>query len=113
VVSDGRLVQNIDPQMPCFGVRKDGSIAVGYLPPNLNEDAADSSSSTEKDTGRHVPYQQLVCGVVWLVRNGTSFVKESLEIEGSIYCCLFYLYLCIILIYDESFGVLRSHAHRC
>ena len=82
MVSDGRVVQNIEPQMPCFGIRKDGSLAVGYLPPNLDDEAADASESTARDTGRHVPYQQLVCGVVWLVRNGSVFVKESLEIEG-------------------------------
>ena len=69
VISDGRVVQVHDLQQPCFGIRADGSIAVGYLP--------------VEEVGRAGnPYVQMVCGVVWLVRDGESFVASSLGIEA-------------------------------
>ena len=38
---------------------------------------------TQDDINSDVnPFVQLVSGVVWLVRNGTNFVKHSLEIEA-------------------------------
>ena len=69
IISDGRIVQVHDAQQPCFGIRADGSIAVGYLP-------------VEEVRREDNPYVQMVCGVVWLVRNGESFVASSLNIEA-------------------------------
>ncbi len=71
IVSDGCLVQTSnDEQNANFGIREDGSIVVGYL----------SDSEIRNMTN---PFRQLVTGVVWLVRNGTSFVNESLQLECS------------------------------
>ncbi len=71
IVSDGRLVQTSgDEQNANFGIRQDGTIVVGYLP-----DSEISNSSN--------PFRQLVTGVVWLVRNGSSFVNESIQLECS------------------------------
>ncbi len=71
IVSDGRLVQTSgDEQNANFGIRQDGTIVVGYLP-----DSEIQNSSN--------PFRQLVTGVVWLVRNGSSFVNESIQLECS------------------------------
>ncbi len=55
--------------MPSFGVRSDGTIVVGYL------SASDVTATTN-------PFVQLISGVVWLVRNGSSFVADSIAIES-------------------------------
>lgn len=69
IVADGRLVQTSnDEQNANFGIRQDGSIVVGYLP----------DSEIFNTTN---PFRQLVTGVVWLVRNGSSFVRESIQLE--------------------------------
>lgn len=71
IVSDGRLVQTSnDEQNANFGIRQDGTITVGYIP---DEEIQKSAN----------PFRQLVAGVVWLVRNGTNFVNESMELECS------------------------------
>lgn len=66
IVSDGRIVQSTKEQNANFGIRVDGTIVVGYIP---EEEILDGS------------YQQLVSGVLWLVRNGTNYVNESMRLE--------------------------------
>lgn len=66
VVADGRIVQLADEQNAVFGIRQDGTIVVGYVP---NEEVSNGS------------YRQLISGVVWLVRNGTNYVNESMGLE--------------------------------
>lgn len=66
IVSDGRIVQTTRDQNANFGVRHDGSIVVGYIP---EEEILDGS------------FRQLVSGVMWLVRNGTNYVNESMKLE--------------------------------
>ena len=71
IVSDGRIVQTSnDEQNANFGIRRDGTISVGYIP---DEEILNSTN----------PFRQLVAGVIWLVRNGTNFVNESMELECS------------------------------
>lgn len=71
VVSDGKVVQTSnDEQNANFGIRQDGSIVVGYIP---DQEILNSSN----------PFRQLVSGVIWLVRNGSSFVNESMQLECS------------------------------
>ena len=66
VVSDGRIVQVSDELNANFGIRHDGTVVVGYVPPE-----------EVKGGG----FRQLVSGVIWLVRNGTNYVNESMQIE--------------------------------
>ena len=66
VVADGRIVQSTVDQNANFGLRRDGTITVGYVP---EEDVLNGS------------YRQLVSGVIWLVRNGTNYVNESMYLE--------------------------------
>ncbi|XP_018618589.1 N-acetylglucosamine-1-phosphodiester alpha-N-acetylglucosaminidase isoform X1 [Scleropages formosus] len=69
VVSDGKLVQSSRGiQNAQFGIRKDGSLVFGYL---SEDDVLDEVN----------PFVQLVSGVVWLLRNGKVYVKESMEAE--------------------------------
>ena len=69
VVSDGRVVQTAgNEQNANFGIRKDGTIVVGYIP---DEEILNTTN----------PFRQLVTGVVWLVRNGTNYVNESKRME--------------------------------
>lgn len=66
VVSDGRIVQSTSEQNANFGIRQDGTIVVGYI-------------SEEEVLGGN--YRQLISGVLWLVRNGTNHVNESMGLE--------------------------------
>ena len=71
IVSDGRRVQTSSNVTNAnFGIRSDGSIMVGYIP---NEEL----SSTEN------PFKQLIAGVIWLVRNGSNYVNQSMEMEST------------------------------
>ncbi len=68
IVSDGRIVQTSRELNANFGIRQDGTIVVGYIP---MEDIVDGS------------FRQLVSGVIWLVRNGTNYVNESMQLESA------------------------------
>lgn len=69
VVSDGRLVQDSGGlQNAQFGIRKDGTLVFGYL---SEEDVQDKEN----------PFVQLVSGVVWLLRNGEVYIRQSMEAE--------------------------------
>ncbi|XP_013392587.1 N-acetylglucosamine-1-phosphodiester alpha-N-acetylglucosaminidase [Lingula anatina] len=67
IISDGRLVQNSGGvQNAHFGIKKDGSLFIGYLP--------------EYEV-LHGDFQQLVGGVLWLLRDGESYLTESIAAE--------------------------------
>lgn len=70
IVSDGTVVQTTPDLNANFGIRQDGSIVIGYIP-------------EEEISDRKNPFRQLVTGVVWLVRNGTNYVNESMKLECS------------------------------
>ncbi|KAF0977385.1 hypothetical protein FDP41_003377 [Naegleria fowleri] len=65
VISDGRIVHSSKRHNVNFGITKDGEYFVGYL--NENTDLT--------------KFDQLMAGVIWLVRKGQSFVTESEMIE--------------------------------
>ncbi|XP_074646347.1 N-acetylglucosamine-1-phosphodiester alpha-N-acetylglucosaminidase-like [Tubulanus polymorphus] len=66
VISDGRIVtDNTHVTNAHFGLTKDNKIFSGYL-----------------NDSRQLPqFQNLIGGVIWLVRNGVPFVDESMKIE--------------------------------
>ena len=66
LVSDGRIVHASNELNANFGLRQDGSVVVGYI----------STEEIQKGT-----FRQLISGVVWLVRNGTNYVNESMKME--------------------------------
>lgn len=66
LVSDGRIVQSSSDLNANFGIREDGTVVVGYIP----EEEVLSGS-----------FRQLISGVIWLVRNGTNYVNESMGLE--------------------------------
>ncbi|OWF53521.1 N-acetylglucosamine-1-phosphodiester alpha-N-acetylglucosaminidase [Mizuhopecten yessoensis] len=67
VVSNGRLIQDSGGiQNAHFGIKANGEIFFGYL----------SEIDLVADD-----FLQLVGGVIWLVRNGEVYVRESLNIE--------------------------------
>ncbi|CAN9513891.1 unnamed protein product [Ophioblennius macclurei] len=69
VVSDGTAVQDSGGvQNAQFGIRKDGTLVFGYL---SQEDVLDQSN----------PFVQLVSGVIWLLRNSSVYIDQSLEAE--------------------------------
>ncbi|KAM6155915.1 LOW QUALITY PROTEIN: N-acetylglucosamine-1-phosphodiester alpha-N-acetylglucosaminidase [Rhynchocyon petersi] len=69
VVSDGRLVSSSKGlQNAQFGIRRDGTLVTGYL-------------SEEEVLNTENPFVQLVSGVVWLIRNGSTYINESLATE--------------------------------
>ena len=69
VFSDGRkVVDSGGVQNANFGIRKSGTIVVGYL-------------SEEDVLQKEDPFVQLVSGVIWIVRNGTIYVNESKKAE--------------------------------
>lgn len=69
VFSDGRKVQDSGGvQNANFGIRRDGSILVGYLSEEMVDD-------------KENPFVQLVSGVIWILRNGTVYINESKTAE--------------------------------
>ena len=69
LVSEGKYIQTSKAINANFGVRN-GKFVIGYV----NEDEILHNVKDEK-------FNQLVSGVIWLVRNGTNFVMESANIE--------------------------------
>ncbi|XP_028712129.1 N-acetylglucosamine-1-phosphodiester alpha-N-acetylglucosaminidase [Peromyscus leucopus] len=69
VVSDGRLVSSSGGlQNAQFGIRRDGTLVTGYL---SEEEVLDTVN----------PFEQLLSGVVWLIRNGSIYINESQATE--------------------------------
>eukprot|EP00943_MAST-04B_sp_MAST-4B-sp1_P002019 g2019.t1 len=66
LVSDGKFIQTSKATNANFGVRN-GKFIIGYV----NEDEVLLNGN----------FDQLVSGVIWLVRNGTNFVLEASNIE--------------------------------
>ena len=70
IVSDGRFVRESDHVVNAnFGIKASGKIFVGYL-------------SNEEVKNKTDPFLQLLSGVIWLVKNGSNFVNESMRIES-------------------------------
>ena len=76
IVSDGRTVQLPRKQNAHFGLRTDRTLEVGYLDNVFGADRVNASS-------RKAPFWQLITGAVWLVRNGTNYVSESVQLEDA------------------------------
>ena len=71
VVSDGRLIQTAGSiKNANFGIRRDGTMVIGYL------SEADLCSTSN-------PFNQLVTGVIWLVRDGINYVNKSMILEST------------------------------
>ncbi|XP_007982963.3 N-acetylglucosamine-1-phosphodiester alpha-N-acetylglucosaminidase [Chlorocebus sabaeus] len=69
VVSDERRVSSSGGlQNAQFGIRRDGTLVIGYL---SEEDVLDTEN----------PFVQLLSGVVWLIRNGSIYINESQATE--------------------------------
>ncbi|CAL8258826.1 unnamed protein product [Boreogadus saida] len=69
IVSDGRLVRDSrGVQNAQFGIRKDGTLVLGYL---SEEDVTDQGN----------PFFQLVSGVGWLLRKGQVYINQSIQAE--------------------------------
>jgi N-acetylglucosamine-1-phosphodiester alpha-N-acetylglucosaminidase len=64
VISDGKIVQKPGTHNVNFGITKDGRFVVGYI-----------------DVTQKFDFDQLVGGVIWLVRNGLSYVNVSETLE--------------------------------
>eukprot|EP00041_Stephanoeca_diplocostata_P021681 m.508784 g.508784 ORF g.508784 m.508784 type:complete len:685 (+) comp21886_c0_seq3:240-2294(+) len=68
LVSNARIVRKDGPANVQFGLRRDGTIFVGYIDDNTIGSPIN-------------PFLQLVAGVLWLVRDGENYVSESLTRE--------------------------------
>ena len=67
VISDGILVLNSEGvQNAHFGITKDGHLFIGYL--------SEIDLIAEQ-------FNQLVGGVIWIIRDGKQYISESLKIE--------------------------------
>ena len=64
VVSGGKVVQKPGTHNVNFGITRNGSFVVGYI-----------------DISEMGDFEQLVAGVIWLVRNGSSYVNISETLE--------------------------------
>jgi exopolysaccharide biosynthesis protein len=64
VISDGKIVQKPGTHNVNFGITKDGKFITGYI-----------------DVTQQFDFDQLVGGVIWLVRNGLSYVNVSETLE--------------------------------
>jgi hypothetical protein len=68
LVSQQRLIQSTSLQNVNFGLR-DGAFVVGYLKEN-------------EVRSQQRPFDQLISGVIWLVRNGTNYVDIAAAVEN-------------------------------
>lgn len=68
IITNGVRVQTPGTHNVNFGIRRDGTIVVGYLQPS-------DLNNTQN------PFVNLVAGVVWLVRNGENYVDRSAAVE--------------------------------
>lgn len=68
IISEGKVVQKTGIQNANFGIRRDGTVVIGYL-------------SEDEVTDQSNPFVQLVTGVGWILRNGTNYLKESKKAE--------------------------------
>eukprot|EP00944_MAST-04C_sp_MAST-4C-sp1_P004901 g4901.t1 len=69
LISDGKYIQTSKAINANFGIRE-GKFIIGYV----SENEVLHNKNDKK-------FDQLVSGVIWLVRNGTNFVLESASIE--------------------------------
>ena len=71
VVSNGKLVGNAKSiQNANFGILKNGTLVAGYL---SEHDVTPGDGSSE--------FYQLITGVIWILRNGSLYVDESIKAE--------------------------------
>ncbi|KAL0487793.1 N-acetylglucosamine-1-phosphodiester alpha-N-acetylglucosaminidase [Acrasis kona] len=72
VISNSQLVQSTTNRNANFGITKKGNYYVGYMTPETPKANQDE-------------FVNLVSGVIWLIRDGKNYVKESekLEFEGT------------------------------
>lgn len=64
IVSNSRIVQTTNYRNAHFGITKDNFLTIGYL--------------NEKQLHN---FKELVTGAIWIVRNGSLYVKESIKSE--------------------------------
>eukprot|EP01080_Neovahlkampfia_damariscottae_P007539 gene7539-11863_t len=68
LITSEKIVQSTNLTNANFGITKSGKYYVGYISKDEVERIDD-------------PFVQLVAGVIWLVKNGKSFVEESGKVE--------------------------------
>jgi len=54
-----------------FGIRESGQIEIGYI----------SAEEVANNTVAEDPFLQLIAGVLWLVRDGKSYLDTSIQLE--------------------------------
>ena len=71
IVSEGKLVRDAKGiQNANFGILKNGTLIAGYL---SEQDVTHGNGSSE--------FYQLITGVIWILRNGSLYIDESIEAE--------------------------------
>ena len=75
LISNSEVILNSALRIPSFGLTSRGEYMIGYL----GEDMIDVND-----------FQQLVSGVIWLVRNGKNNVQRAVETETDKIQGLFY-----------------------
>lgn len=68
LVADSELIQSTSRQNAAFGIMKSGYFATGYM---------------KREWIEKMEFSQLINGVIWLVRNGKSYVETAVETESS------------------------------
>ena len=69
IISNGKMVHNSNGiQNACFGIRKNGTIVIGYL-------------SEDEVLEKTNPFLQMICGVGWVLRKGEIYLNESAKAE--------------------------------
>lgn len=79
LVSDGKMVQVPGTTNVNFGITMDGKIVVGYLRKEqiLGVGATDIVTPGDPVAPGQFQFTQLIAGVIWLVREGRTYVQES------------------------------------
>jgi len=68
IISDSNVIKTTGVQNANFGIRRDGTVVIGYL----SEDEVKNMEN---------PFIQLVSGVGWVIRDGKNYLSESKKAE--------------------------------
>ena len=67
MISDSQLVRSVTAKIPSFGITGNDQFIIGYLTDDFIKNSF---------------IDQLVSGVIWLVRNGKNNVQNALQFEN-------------------------------
>ena len=79
LITSGKIVQSTEMTNANFGITKNGNYYVGYI--SKNEVERKNDPFDQLLSGKNFEFDLIILGVIWLVKNGKSFVDEAAKVE--------------------------------